>query len=107
MKIKLVHKVLKLSLPLLNILGNITVELHGLIIGAYETDARWCTEEFFFGLVLRPDDLEDSVESDHEAPLSGLAVHWMIEHCFGSKHEHDRLGAVAFEVQRGTEDGVG
>lgn len=106
-KIKLIHKVLKLSLPLLNILGVITVELHGLIIGADETDARWCTEEFFLGLILRPDDLEDSVEGDHEAPLGGLAVYWMIEDCFGSKHEYDWLGVVAFEIERGAEDRIG
>jgi hypothetical protein len=82
------------------------VELHGLIIGADETDAGGGAEEFFFGLVLGPDDLEDGVEGDHEAALAGLAVHGMIEHRFGSEDEDDRLRVVALEVEGRAEDGV-
>ena len=84
MEVELVHKVFELTLPLLDVLGVIAVELHWLVVGTDEADTRGGAKEFFLGFVLGPDDLEDGVKSDHEAAFCGLVVDGMVEGSFGS-----------------------
>lgn len=51
------------------------MKLHGLIVRTDEAEASGNTELLFLWFVLGADDLKDSVESDHEASLYGLALH--------------------------------
>lgn len=44
MEVELVHQIFELALPLLDVLGVIAVELHGLVVGADEADAGGCAE---------------------------------------------------------------
>lgn len=82
MKIELIHKILELNFPFLNLLGILTIKLLRLVIGADEFDACWCAKYLLLRFVLGPDDLKNSIEGDHESPLVGFVINRMIEHSF-------------------------
>lgn len=107
MEIELIHDILELYLPFLQILGIITIDLLQLEVGADKLNACGRSKDLLLWLVLGPDDLEDGVEGDHESSLAGLAVHRMVEDCLWSEDENNRMRAIGLEEESGGEDWVG
>jgi hypothetical protein len=83
------------------------VELHGLEVGTYETDAGGNTKDLLLRLVLGSNDLEDGVEGNHKTAFGGLAIYGMVEDSFGGEDKHHWLRVIALEVEGCAEYGVG
>ena len=69
MEVELVHQVLELALPSLQLTRVVTYELLSLVASADESYAGGHAQKLFSWFIFGPDDLEDSFEGDHEAPL--------------------------------------
>lgn len=107
MEVELIHNVLELHLPLLNFLRVIAVKLLRVIIGADELYAGGRSEDLLLWFVLGPEDLEDSVEADHESAFAGLGLEGVVEDCFWGQHQDNGGGVVRLEEEGSGEGGVG
>ena len=79
----------------------------GLAIGGDEFESEWCPQALFLGFVLGPQDLEDGVEADHEAPLELAILGSGVEDGLGGENQGDLGGVVLFEPEGGGEHGIG
>ena len=70
----------------------------GFEVGTYEFQTGRSTEYFLLGLILRPQRLKNSVESDHESFFVGFVFGMVVEDTFGGEHESYGRGVVGFEV---------
>jgi len=106
-EVELVHELLEFLLPLLDLFGRVPVKLLRVEVRTYKFYPCRSAEYLFFGFVLGPQDLENGIESNHEALLGEFAFRLTIK--YGLVSEHKRYGGsvVRFEVESGAEYGVG
>lgn len=106
MKVELIHKILELIFPFLDIFRTITIKLLALIVGADEFDACGSAKYFLFGLIFGPNNLEDGIECNHKAFLLGLVIKRVKEDRFGCQNQRDGQGVIWLEVVGGGEDRI-